>query len=94
MKLEFTGTMSDGSPIPNNLLAKAQYSIADPSIASIINGEVIPKKNGHTTIKVTIDGVSGTFDIDITDIINFDRLAINPKAVSLPIGTIMIINVG
>ena len=44
-----------------------EWTISDPSIAKIENGEIIPLKSGTITITAVIDGVTYTYDLTITD---------------------------
>ena len=44
-----------------------EWTISDPSIAKIENGEIVPLKSGTITITAVIDGVTYTYDLTITD---------------------------
>ena len=93
MRLQITGTMSDGSPAPQEILKTATYKLEDPTIADIIGGEIIPKISGTTKVFVNIDGVITIFEITVVIDKVFDRLSINPRTITLSVGSLINISI-
>lgn len=50
-----------------NYEGEVEWTISDPSIAKIENGEIIPLKSGTITVSTVIDGITYTYELTIAD---------------------------
>lgn len=50
-----------------NYEGEVKWTISDPSIAKIENGEIVPLKSGTITVSTVIDGITYTYELTIAD---------------------------
>lgn len=93
MRVSIQGMMSDGSPAPADLLAKATWTVEDPSVAKIESGQIVPVSNGTTKATVNVQGVKSNVII-IVNTPELDRIVVDKTVLGTVVGQLIIINIG